>query len=109
MSTLNNDDRENLAAFLDGELDEKTSQALEAKLNRDPEARKEVDALRKAWSMLDFLPRPEPSPSFTHRTMERLTLATPRGAPTAKMPALLRGRWLLTLAWVGAVLLGLTL
>jgi hypothetical protein len=109
MSTLNEDDRENLAAYLDGELDELTAQALEAKLNQDPDARKEVDVLRRTWSMLDILPRPEPSPNFTNRTMERLTLAVPRAAPTAKMAPLRPGRWLLTLAWAGAVLIGLTL
>ena len=37
MSTLNDRDRENLTAYLDGELDRKTAQALEAKINLDPE------------------------------------------------------------------------
>ena len=108
MSTLNNEDRDNLAAFLDGELDEDAAQALEAKLNRDPEARKEVEALKQAWSMLDFLPRPEPSPNFTHRTMERLTMSVPRAAATARMKPPGSGHWLRILGWAGAVLLAVT-
>ena len=109
MSTLTDEDRDNLAAFLDGELDEKASQALEAKLNRDPEARQVVEAMRQAWSMLEYLPRPEPSPAFTHRTLERLTLALSRPTSTGRMLSVKRGRRLLKLAWAGAVLLSLTL
>lgn len=106
MSTLNEEDRANLAAFLDGELDEEATQALEAKLSVDPEARQEVDALRQAWSMLDYLPRPEPSPNFTHRTMERLALGT-RAVETAKMPRPRTFRWGSVAAWTAAVALAL--
>jgi anti-sigma factor RsiW len=74
MSTLNDRDRENLTAYLDGELDRKTAQALEAKINLDPEARQEVEDLKRAWGMLDYLPKPNPPADFTHRTMERLSL-----------------------------------
>jgi len=31
-----------------------------------------MPTLRRTWDLLDYLPRAEPSPSFTHRTMERL-------------------------------------
>jgi anti-sigma factor RsiW len=108
MSTLNDEDRANLAAFLDGELDEETTQALEAKLNRDPEARQEVETLRQAYAMLDYLPRPEPSPNFTHRTMERLALA-PSAVETGKVPARPSWRWWGALTWTIAVLLALGL
>jgi hypothetical protein len=74
MSPLSNKDRENLTAYLDGELDEAAVQALEAKINLDPAVRKEVEALKKTWGLLDQLPKPRPATGFTHRTMERLTL-----------------------------------
>ena len=61
---------------LDGELDEKTAHELETKLNIDPEARAEVDALRQVYGLLDYLPQAEPSPNFTHRTLERLAVQT---------------------------------
>lgn len=103
MSSLNDDDRTNLTAYLDGELDEETAQALEAKLSQDPAARAEVDALKQAWTMLDYLPRPSPSTTFTHRTMERLSLEK-RPVETGKMPAARANSWLGTIGWAAAVL-----
>lgn len=70
---MNENDREDLVAYLDGELGEQEARALEARLHLDPKARQEAETLKKAWDMLDYLPRPEPSPNFTHRTIERLT------------------------------------
>ena len=61
-----------LGAYLDGELGGEAARLLEAKLSLNPEARAEAETLRRTWEMLDYLPRPEPSPSFTHKTLERL-------------------------------------
>ncbi len=103
MSTLNEQDRANLAAYLDGELDAPTSQALEEKINLDPEARKEVDALKRTWGMLDFLPKPSPSAGFTHRTLDRLSLEKMGGR-------LRRGQnhrfalWIRSIMWVAGIL-----
>src|SRR5262245_47531352 len=104
MSTLNDQDRENLVAYLDGELDEQTAQVLEAKLNRDPSARAEVDALRQTWGMLDYLPKPAPSRSFTTRTLERLSVER-FSAPTMKMPLPPRARRWAVVGWAAAILL----
>ena len=106
MSSLNDEDRANLTAYLDGELDEETAQLLEAKLNQDPAARAEVDELKQAWTMLDYLPRSSPSSSFTHRTMEKLSLEK-RPVETGKMPAARRTGWLRPVGWVAAVLVAL--
>src|SRR5437660_9357523 len=99
MARLSDEERENLVAYLDGELDEKTAHDLETRLNLDPEARAEADALQQTWGLLDYLPRPEPSVSFTHRTLERLavqTTAVKSGVP----------RWLVAAGWAAAVLVG---
>lgn len=104
MSALNDDDRANLTAYLDGELEEEAAQALEAKLGQDPEARAEVEQLRQTWSMLDYLPRPAPSASFTHRTMEKLSLEK-RPLETGKMAGRPGGSWLKRIAWAAAVLI----
>src|SRR2546423_15225564 len=72
---LSDEDRENLVAYLDGELDAKTARTLEAKLHLDAEARAEAEALRRTWEMLDYLPRPEPTATFSSRTLERVTAA----------------------------------
>jgi anti-sigma factor RsiW len=94
---LNEGDREDLIAYLDGEADARTARSVEAKLSTDPAVRREADALKRAWDMLDYLPRPEPSPNFTHRTMERLSVqgSTPRRRWR---------RWLLGFGWAATVL-----
>jgi anti-sigma factor RsiW len=98
MARLSEEDRENLVAYLDGELDEDTARALETKLSLNPAARAEAEAFRQAWSMLDYLPRSDPSPTFTHRTLERLALQTQMVRH--------RGRsWLAGLGWVAALIL----
>jgi anti-sigma factor RsiW len=103
MSRLNDEERANLSAYLDGELDEGTAEALEAKLATDPLARAEAESLRRTWELLEYLPRTEASTSFTHRTLERLAVQT--GArPTLR----LRGRlpwWLLAAGWAAALVL----
>ncbi|MCS7047317.1 MAG: hypothetical protein NZO58_13240 [Gemmataceae bacterium] len=103
MSMLSDEDRANLTAYLDGELDEETAQALEAKLSRDPAARAEVEALRQAWAMLDYLPRATPSATFTHRTLEKLSLAH-RPVETGKMPRSATATWRVRLAWAACLL-----
>jgi anti-sigma factor RsiW len=71
---LDDSEREELIAFLDGELAHPEAQHVEKKLNTDPRYRAEADALRRTWNLLDFLPRPDPSPSFTHRTISQAVL-----------------------------------
>jgi anti-sigma factor RsiW len=89
---LTEEDRANLVAYLDGELDRSASSALEAKLSLSAQGRSEAEALRRTWSLLDYLPRPELSPRFTHDTLERLSAIRP--STTAR-----RRRWR---AWVVA-------
>ena len=71
---LSENDKAELVAYLDGELDEQATQAVEARLATDADARAELDTLKQTWGMLDYLPKASPSPNFTNRTMERLTL-----------------------------------
>jgi anti-sigma factor RsiW len=93
-SRLDDEEREELVAFLDGELTEDDAHKVEAKLNVDAKARAEADALRRTWDLLDYLPRPEASADFTHRTLERV-------GPVRKTQALPR-RSRLRVAVVGA-------
>jgi anti-sigma factor RsiW len=101
-SSLSNEDRENLSAYLDGELDEKTARALEAKLNADPRARAEAEALSRTWQLLDYLPQPQPSTAFTSRTLESVSALRPvqpaPAAPGRQLP------WAFGLGWAAAVL-----
>lgn len=74
MGKLSDEDREIFTAYLDGELDDDQSHALEARISRDPALRAELDAMRQAWGLLDYLPRPQPSPNFTERTLSKLSI-----------------------------------
>jgi anti-sigma factor RsiW len=105
---LSNEDRENLVAYLDGELDAQAARALEAKLNLDAEARAEAEALRRTWEVLDYLPRPEPTATFSNRTVERVSSLRQQTVPTHG-----EGRhwqnWAFGIGWAAALLLAGTL
>lgn len=106
MPPLSDEERENLVAYLDGELDEESARTVEARISVDPQVRAEANALKQAWEMLDFLPRPEPSSSFTHRTMERLAVLRP--SSTMNMARQVpRPNWLARLGWAAALVLAL--
>jgi anti-sigma factor RsiW len=100
---LSDKDREDLVAYLDGELDPAAARRIEARLNADPNSRAEAIALRRTWELLDYLPRAEPSPHFTHRTLQRLAVQT-----AVKRSAAGRGQrrgWVFGVGWAAAVLL----
>ncbi len=103
MPHLSDNDRQNLVAYLDGELDAATAHALESKLSLNPLARAEAEALRRTWELLDYLPRPEPSTDFTNRTLSKLSVQPITGKQTLLVRP--RRRWLAALAWAAAVLL----
>lgn len=71
---LTQDQRENLVAYLDGELDDSESQEIDRVLARSDVARHEVEVLSRAWEMLDLLPKPKAGTEFTERTMTTLRL-----------------------------------
>src|SRR5579884_2574830 len=91
---LNEEERAELVAYLDGELSGERARAVETRLSLDPAARAEADALKRTWDLLDFLPRPEPSASFTQKTLSRAALKPPpeKAAATAGA-APRRRRW----------------
>jgi anti-sigma factor RsiW len=83
---VNEEDRAELVAYLDGELNEDAARAIEDKINSDPAMRAEAEAMRRTWELLDYLPTHDPSPSFTHRTLERVSAAKPKGSGAAPAP-----------------------
>lgn len=72
------DDRDEIVAFLDGELDAEGRRRVEERLRTDPHARAEADALQRTWALLDHLPRAESSPTFTSRTLTQVAAAESR-------------------------------
>ncbi|HSG73251.1 MAG TPA: hypothetical protein VLA12_22740 [Planctomycetaceae bacterium] len=72
---LNPEDRENLVAYLDGELDDSTTSAVEEVLSESQVARHEVEMLTRTWEMLDLIPKEHASPDFTQTTLQTVRLA----------------------------------
>jgi anti-sigma factor RsiW len=97
---LTDKERENLVAYLDGELPAAAARALEAKLQQDPRARAEAEALRRTWAMLDLLPQPKTSPAFTSQTLERLAVQRPKAAPAHSGIR----RWVVPIAWAELII-----
>lgn len=72
-----------LVAYLDGELDAAEARRVELRLASDPQARAKASALKKTYDLLDYLPRPEPSPDFTTRTLHKLPATAAPSSPAA--------------------------
>ena len=69
-----------LIAYLDGELDSPGAADVEDRLALDSAARARAEAYKKSYDLLDYLPRREPSPDFTTRTLTKLQpLPSPSG------------------------------
>ncbi len=66
---------EQLVAYLDGELDAEASQRVERRLAEDPDYRRELKQMQRAWDLLDELPRAEISETFTQTTVEMVALS----------------------------------
>lgn len=80
-----------LIAYLDGELEPAAARELEDRLDADPNLRARAEGLKRSYDLLDFLPKPEPSPTFATRTMDKLPVSGTRPAvstaETAATPA----------------------
>ena len=61
-----------LVAYLDGELDPAAARKVEKRLATDPPLRAKAAALKKTYDLLDYLPQPEPSATFTTRTLDKI-------------------------------------
>ena len=90
---LTSEEREDLVAYLDGELDEQGSEGIEQLLARSETARREVDALERTWDLLDVLPQVRASDTFTARTMSTIRVSEGNRAapPRAWSPLVRRG------------------
>jgi anti-sigma factor RsiW len=101
-SPLNEQDRADLVAYLDGELKGEAARTIETRLALNPDVRAEADALKRTWELLDFLPRAEPSAEFTQRTVSQIApLQAGRNSAAGTPPW---RPWLLGAGWAAAVL-----
>ena len=72
-------DRENLVAYLDGELDEAVSRSISTTLTASLTARRELETLEKTWEMLNYLPLPKASQDFAEKTFSEMRRLAERG------------------------------
>ncbi len=70
IARLTAEDRDDLVAYLDGELEGEAGGRIESALSSSPVARHEVEMLTRTWDLLDLLPTATPDPTFTERTLE---------------------------------------
>jgi anti-sigma factor RsiW len=94
-----------LTSYLDGEADERDSEAVEVEIARNPKVRQEIDSLQRAWDLLEYLDRPGTKGDFTSRTLELATrsLVETPAEPPPRAPWPGRRLW-----WTSLALLAVT-
>ena len=100
---------EQLVVYLDGELNDQQSAAMEKRLRNDPELRRMADELDRTWGLLDALEPVVAGEKFSQQTMK--TVVTSSAHAEQQRPASLQ-KLLSTfassqaLAWFGIGVLG---
>lgn len=86
--------REQLVAYLDGELSDEQSQAIERQISSNESVKEEIQSLDQAWNALDALPLQSTNHQFTQSTIAMVTMAANEEVvqATTTMPALRRKR-----------------
>ena len=74
LSRLSTEQRGDLVAYLDGELEEDTTAAIENVLAYSNVARNDVEMLARTYDLLDQLPRLSAPEEFTEQTMTTIRL-----------------------------------
>lgn len=95
--------REDLVAYLDGELDEKNVQAVENTLARNNVVRHDLEQLSRTYDLLDFLPRAEVSQEFTAKTMSIVSVRASQVWPNEDQWKAGFRRFFLALVWCAAL------
>lgn len=95
---LNAEQREDLVAYLDGELPDEKSSSIDQIIARSEVARHEVEALARTFELLDVLPSMKASADFTSKTIGSLR--------ALEQPMVLSDQWwYIYLVRIGIVLL----
>ena len=100
--------REELVAYLDGELPPEEARAVEARLSHDERYRREMQGFDRAWSALEELPQATVDDTFTKTTIEMVAVAAEKdlAEQTQTLPFVRRKRtlWIAAIAGVAATL-----
>ncbi len=74
-SALSPEQRADLVAYLDGELDNEAAVAIERLLAANPEVRREAELLSRTFELLEELPHVATSKEFTARTLSAIKVS----------------------------------
>lgn len=77
ISRLSSSQRDDLIAYLDGELDDAQTQQVEQILAESNVARHEIDMFARTWDMLGALPSHKVSAEFTQKTLSMIAVKPP--------------------------------
>jgi anti-sigma factor RsiW len=86
LSRLSTEQRSDLVAYLDGELEDEATVAIEGVLAQSNVARNDVEMLARTYDLLDQLPRATAPEQFTEETMTTIRLDQVR-------PDITESRW----------------
>lgn len=89
LSRLTTEQRYELVAYLDGELDEASTARIEKLLAENAVARQDVEMLAATYALFDSLPRPKAQTGFTEKTLAMAKLEDVR--PDVTQSAFYRG------------------
>src|SRR6185295_11421829 len=95
--------RDDLVAYLDGELSDDETRRIEELMASDPRVRQELQRLERTWDLLDGLPKAEVDRSFTSTTVEMIALKAEGEASRERTPGRLRMN-VLTVALMAAAM-----
>jgi hypothetical protein len=105
---LSTEQRDELVAYLDGEMTDVESAGIEKILAESPIARHEVEMLSRTWDLLEWLPRKSASADFTRKTLTRMQAVNKAPPPISQQPWFIRAQrsviaaiWAVGLAAVG--------
>lgn len=89
-----------LVAYLDGELDADQARAVEDRLSRDAEYRRQLRELQQTWDLLDQLPTAEVDDRFTQTTLAMVAVSAAEDVDQAQQRQVhTRRRWW----WTGSL------
>lgn len=100
---LSAEQRDNLVAYLDGELEEPAAQEIEQILSKNPVARNDVEMLMRTWELVDALPRPAATEEFTQKTLSTLKAVEIRVSLTEKAWFLKARKALIGAGWLAGI------
>jgi anti-sigma factor RsiW len=92
---------EEIVAYLDGELDPRTSAQVEQRLSDDPAYRARLAQLQRTWDLLDNLHRTEADDDFVNSTVAMVAVQEEIEARTQRLLVVRRRNY----AWVGLAVL----